>query len=152
MNQSVDLRVCTLLVTFCSEKTAYTNQCITQSVLSIKRTGCTVIFKECFYICYHTYIHLKNLGVTFSYKQANMILQQQVRHFHTCVLVAQLRPSLCNLMDLQLFLQPRQNHQSGLPFPSSGDLPDPQVEPGYPKLQADSLPSETPGKWQLCEY
>ena len=28
----------------------------------------------------------------------------------------------------------------------SGDLPDPGMEPGSPALQADSLPSEPPGK------
>ena len=35
---------------------------------------------------------------------------------------------------------------SGLPFPAPGDLPDPGIEPGSPVLQADSLPSELPGK------
>ena len=35
-----------------------------------------------------------------------------------------------------------QEYWSGLPFPSSGDLPDPGAEPGSPTLQADSLPSE----------
>ena len=30
--------------------------------------------------------------------------------------------------------------------PSPGDLPDPGTEPRSPKLQADSLPSEPPGK------
>ena len=34
----------------------------------------------------------------------------------------------------------------GLPFPSPGDLPNPGIEPGSPTLQADSLPSEPPGK------
>ena len=33
-----------------------------------------------------------------------------------------------------------------LPFPSPGDLPDPGMELGSPALQADSLPSEPPGK------
>ena len=33
-----------------------------------------------------------------------------------------------------------------LPFPSPGDLPDPGSEPGSPTLEADSLPSEPPGK------
>ena len=36
-----------------------------------------------------------------------------------------------------------------MPFPSSGDLPDPGIEPGSPALQADSLPSEAPGKPQF---
>ena len=40
----------------------------------------------------------------------------------------------------------RQEYWSGLPFPSLGDLPDPRIEPGFPTLQADSLPSELPGK------
>ena len=40
----------------------------------------------------------------------------------------------------------RQEYWSGLPFPSPGDLPDPGVKTGPPELQADSLPSESPGK------
>ena len=34
----------------------------------------------------------------------------------------------------------RQEYWSGLPFPSPGDLPDPELELGSPELQADSLP------------
>ena len=34
----------------------------------------------------------------------------------------------------------RQEYWSGLPFPSSGDLPNPGIEPISPALQADSLP------------
>ena len=40
----------------------------------------------------------------------------------------------------------RQEYRSGLPFPSSGDLLDPGIEPWSPALQAESLPSEPPGK------
>ena len=40
---------------------------------------------------------------------------------------------------------PRQEYWSGQPFPSPGDLPIPDIEPGSPALQADSLPSE-PGE------
>ena len=40
----------------------------------------------------------------------------------------------------------RQEYWSGLPFPSTGDLPNPGIKPGSPALQADSLPSEPPGK------
>ena len=40
----------------------------------------------------------------------------------------------------------RQEHWSGLPFPSPGDLHDPGIEPGSPALQADALTSEPPGK------
>ena len=41
---------------------------------------------------------------------------------------------------------PRQEHWSGLPFPSPGDLPDPGIEPGSPTLEAEALLSELPGK------
>ena len=36
----------------------------------------------------------------------------------------------------------RQEYWSGLPFPSPGDLPDPETEPRSPALQADSLLNE----------
>ena len=39
----------------------------------------------------------------------------------------------------------RQEYWSGL-FPSPGDLPNPGIEPGFPALQADTLPSEPLGK------
>ena len=40
----------------------------------------------------------------------------------------------------------REEHWSGLPFPSPGDFPGPGIEPRSPALQADALPSEPPGK------
>ena len=40
----------------------------------------------------------------------------------------------------------RQEYWRGLPFPSPGDLPNPGNELRSPALQADSLPSEPPGK------
>ena len=40
----------------------------------------------------------------------------------------------------------RSQYWSGWPFPSPEDLPDPGIKPSSPVLQADSLPSETPGK------
>ena len=40
----------------------------------------------------------------------------------------------------------RQEHWSGLPFPSPGDLPDPGIEHGSPALQPDSLLTELQGK------
>ena len=39
-----------------------------------------------------------------------------------------------------------QEYWSGVPCPPPGDLPHPGVEPRSPVLQADSLPSEPPGK------
>ena len=40
----------------------------------------------------------------------------------------------------------RQEYGSGQSFLSPGDLSDSGMEPGSPALQADSLPSEPPGK------
>ena len=46
----------------------------------------------------------------------------------------------------------RQEYWSGLPFLSPGDLPDPGIELRFPALQADSLPSEPPGKPIIFMY
>ena len=40
----------------------------------------------------------------------------------------------------------RQAYWSEKPIPSPGNRPNPGIEPGSPSLQADSLPSEPPGK------
>ena len=40
----------------------------------------------------------------------------------------------------------RQGYWSGLPYSPPGDLPNPGIKPRSPLLQADSLPSELPGK------
>ena len=42
----------------------------------------------------------------------------------------------------------RQEYWSGLPFPSSGELPNPGIKPGSPTLWADALPSEPQGQPQ----
>ena len=42
-----------------------------------------------------------------------------------------------------------QEYWSGLPFPSPGNLPDPEIKPMSPALQADSLQSEPSGKSQM---
>ena len=70
------------------------------------------------------------------------------------VLVAQLHPILCDPKDLSPTLSmgfSRQEYWSGLPFLSPGDLPDPEIEPWSPTLQADSLPSES-GKPTCMRY
>ena len=43
----------------------------------------------------------------------------------------------------------RQEYWSGLPFPSAGDLPNPGIKPRSPALQAETLPSEPPGKLSI---
>ena len=71
---------------------------------------------------------------------------------HACVCVrAQFCQTLCDPMDCTFQALPsmgfsRQEYWSGLPFPSPGDLPNPEIEPRSPALQADSLPTKPLGK------
>ena len=44
----------------------------------------------------------------------------------------------------------RQEYWSGLPCPPPGDLPNSGIKPRSPSLQADSLPTEPPGKPHTC--
>ena len=53
-------------------------------------------------------------------------------------------PTLCD--PVQSMEVSRPEYWSGYPFPSPGDLPDPEMEIRSLTLQADSLPSEPPGK------
>ena len=68
------------------------------------------------------------------------------------VFVAQSCPTLCTTPWIVTQQAPlsmgfsKQGYWSGLPVHSPGDLPDPGMEPRSPALQADSLPSEPPGK------
>ena len=61
-------------------------------------------------------------------------------------------PTLCDPMDYTAHQAPlsRQEYWSGLPIPSPGDLPKPLIKPGSPALQADSVPTEPPGKTLPC--
>ena len=66
-------------------------------------------------------------------------------------ILAQLCLTLCDPVDCSLPGSSvhgisRQEYWSGLPFPSPGDLPNPGIKPRSPTLQADTLPSEPPGK------
>ena len=71
----------------------------------------------------------------------------------------QLCPTLCTLhyglQSARLLCHgdsPGNNTWSGLLCPPPGDLPDPGMEPRSPALQADSLPSEPPGKPILTQH
>ena len=73
-----------------------------------------------------------------------------------CVLVAQLCPTPCDPMVCQAPLSmgfSRQEHWSGLPFPSPGDLPDSGIKPESPappalagKFFTTALPANHKGK------
>ena len=72
----------------------------------------------------------------FSYKLSRSL--SRVRLFVTLWTVAHQTPLSMGFS--------RQEYWSGLPFPSPGDLPNPEIEPRSPSLQADDLSSEPPGK------
>ena len=55
---------------------------------------------------------------------------------------AQPCPTLCDPRTTQSMEFSRPEYWSGYPIPSPGDLPDPGIEPGFPTLQADSLPTK----------
>ena len=57
-----------------------------------------------------------------------------------CCLVAKLCPTLLQTHGSSIIRFPRQEHWSGLPFPSPQDLPYPGTELACPVLQVDSLP------------
>ena len=84
----------------------------------------------------------------------HLIVSSQILSSFLCVCVCK------SLSCVQLFVTPqtvacqaflsvefsRKEYWSGQPFPSPGNLPDPEIKPGSPALQVDSLPSELPGK------
>ena len=73
-----------------------------------------------------------------------------------CVFITQLYPTLCYPVDCPSPLAPlslkfsRQRILEWVAILSSGDLPDLGIEPRFSALQAESLPSEPPGKPLMC--
>ena len=66
----------------------------------------------------------------------------------TCVCsVAQLCPTLSDIMDCSLSDSSREEYWSGLPFPPPEDLPDPRTEPTSPVLAGRFFTTEPPGKF-----
>ena len=66
---------------------------------------------------------------------------------HGCeVKVAQSCPTLCDPMDYTFHGILQARILEWVPFPSPGDLPNPDIEPRSPTLQADFLPAEPQGK------
>ena len=48
---------------------------------------------------------------------------------------------------------PREDYWSGVPFPSPGDRPDPEIEPVSPALAGRFFTTEPPGKvFSLCKF
>ena len=93
---------------------------------------------------FHQFLREKKFRVEFHYlrisnKERKKVKSlSRVRLFATPWTVAHQAPP-----SMEFF---RQEYWSGLPFPPPRDLPDPGIGPRSPELQADSLPSEPPGK------
>ena len=75
----------------------------------------------------------------------NLTPSEGGNHVHVClmcVLVTHSCPTLCDPMGCSPLGSSmefsRQDYWSGLPFPSPGDLTDPEIKPWFPALQADS--------------
>ena len=68
------------------------------------------------------------------------------------VKIAQSRPTLCPTLQTVALEAPlsmelsREEYWSGLPFPSPGNLPDPEIEPRSPALAGEFFTTEPPGK------
>ena len=85
---------------------------------------------HCWWECWQ-YSHLEDSWAVSYHTKVNVKSLSRVQLFATPWTVAYQAPPFS-----------RQDHWSGLPFPSPGDLPDVGIEPRSPALQADSLPSE----------
>ena len=74
----------------------------------------------------------------------NIVKESENEVVQSCLTLCD--PMDCNLPGILSMGFSRQEYWSGLPFPSPEDLPKPGIEPRSPTLQADTLPSEPPGK------
>ena len=60
--------------------------------------------------------------------------------------VTQSCPALCDPIDYIVYGILQVRILEWIAVPSPGDLANPEIEPRYPTLQADSLPADLPGK------
>ena len=75
-----------------------------------------------------------------------LLLPSRLSHVRLC---ATSRTAACQAPLSMGFSRPK--YWSGLPCPPAEGLPNPGVERRSPALQADSLPSEPPGKLKITE-
>ena len=98
--------------------------------------------------CYLIHLFLRILG---GFLKGDDYLNKHTFVTHLLSSVTQLCPTLCNPMDCTqapLSMEfSRPGYWSGLPFPSTGDLPIPGIEPRSPSLQVGSLPAEP--QWDM---
>ena len=92
------------------------------------------------------------LSVTHAYTPISICLMENFKHievcmyFHCSVVSDSVIPwTVAHQAPLSMEFS-RQEYWGRLPFPFPGELPDPELKPKSPALQADSLLSEPPGK------
>ena len=97
--------------------------------------------------CGKNYIHFSAEKAEFQKDEITCLRSQRQQKVKVKMLVGQSCPTLCNPMDCSLLgSSTDKNTGVGCHALLQGNLPNPGTEPGSPPLQADSLPSETPGK------
>ena len=92
----------------------------------------------------------KNTGVGCHFLLQCMKVKSESEVTQLCLTLSD--PMDCSLPGSSVHGFSRQEYWSGVPFPSTGDLPDPGIELGSPALQANSLPAELPGKPRFLDY
>ena len=106
-------------------------------------------------------ITLRNTGIGHLWKELCKDFLCTIHPLCVCVCVcereresvAQSHQTFCNPMVARFLSMEfsRQEFWSELPFPSPGDLPNSEIEPRSPTLQADSLPAKPPGN-PICPF
>ena len=113
-----------------------------------RETEVAITNSDFFYIHTHTHTHNTLLKIKERKEQSNILPWSEVKSLSRVRLFAT-RWTVAYKAPLPMEFS-RQAYWSGLPFPSPGELPEPGIEPGSPALQADTLPSEPPGKPTYC--
>ena len=111
---------------------------------TLERLNRTEVISRLNYLMFLSYISLSNQEATFC-----LHFQVKISLTNVVVVVQSLKlcPTLANpwtvASQAPLSMRfSRQEYWSGLPFPSPGDLPNPETKPWSPAVQADSLQTE----------
>ena len=84
----------------------------------------------------------------FTFQRTTIFMHTGLKFAQSCLTLCD--PMDCNLLGAFVHGILQQEYWSGLPFTTPGDLPNPEIEPRSPTLQAASLPSEPPWKFTRC--
>ena len=103
----------------------------------------------------HLLTRLQDFKSSYSVKTESFFFKMKTiemnTHFNMCLKTVKMKatqscPTLCNPMGYTVHGILQVRIQSGQPFPSPGDLPNPGIKCRSPTLQENSLPAEPSGK------